>query len=171
VGTRIAHGRITIQVDAHTKLKLQDCALLPHFMDASYAYRFGPAGHDVAVVNLYQAGNNAPVANAFHFPKGLHLARESDLGLKARCQVDADGCHVLHLSTQKLAVAVAVHMPGFIPADNYFHLAPGSSYQVRLQATGTVSAQAHVQAQNALGSVRIEFDGVSATAINQQAER
>ncbi|MFZ6656354.1 glycosyl hydrolase 2 galactose-binding domain-containing protein [Undibacterium sp. TJN19] len=178
-GTRIAHGRIHIQVDAHSNLTLQDYALLPHFMDTSYAYRFGPPGHDVVVVNLYQAGSDAPLANAFHFPEGLtqglNFTRESDLGLKAICRVDDDGRHVLHLSTQKLALAVAVHMPGFIPADNYFHLAPGSSYQVRLHATGTGSAparaQAHAQAQNALASVRIEFADAPAATINNQAEQ
>jgi len=154
--TRVAHGRIAVQLAAHAAIKVQDYALLPHFIDTSYAYRFGPAGHDVVEAALYQQGHERAIAADFHFPQGHQLVMHADLGLQAHCSVDADGKHILHLSTQKLAQAVSIQIPGLLPEDNYFHMAPGSSRQVQLTVLpGTDIKPGHVQAQNGLASVRV----------------
>lgn len=162
--TRVAHGRIAVQVAAHTAVKVQDYALLPHFIDTSYAYRFGPAGHDVVQAVLYSQGQVQAIATDFYFPLGHQFAQQADVGLRAQCSQDADGNHILHLSTQKLAQAVTVQIPGLLPEDNYFHMAPGSSRQVRLSVMhGKSISPGHVQAQNALTSVRVAVENSTAT--------
>ncbi|WP_423005022.1 glycoside hydrolase family 2 protein [Undibacterium sp. JH2W] len=154
--TRVAHGRIAVQVAAHTAIKVSDYALLPHFVDTSYAYRFGSAGHDVVQVALYRTDEEQACATDFYFPSGQQFPPQAELGLHAHCSMDADGNHLLHLSTQKLAQAVAVQIPGLLPDDNYFHLAPGSSRKIRLMVMeGKSIKPGHVQAQNALGSIRV----------------
>ena len=166
--TRVAHGRIAIQVQAHSVNKCSDYQLLPHFVDTTYAYRFGPAAHECAVASLYRQGLEAALASDFHFPHGQQLAMHADLGLQAYCtlaaQLDAaaDASYVLHVSTEKLAQAVAIQIPGLLPADNYFHLAPGSSRQIPLLAIAgktirTGQRIGQIQAQNAYGSAMVEI--------------
>ncbi|MFZ6719226.1 glycosyl hydrolase 2 galactose-binding domain-containing protein [Undibacterium sp. Ji49W] len=156
--SRVAHGRISLQVAAHAAIRVQDYALLPHFMDTTYAYRFGPAGHDVAVAQLYRTGEAQVCASDFHFPAGHQFAQVSDLGLQAHCSLMDDGNAILHLSTQKMAQAVAIQIPGWLPDDNYFHLAPASEKQVILRATGGKQIQTgQVQALNAQGTIRIQI--------------
>ncbi|MFZ6766754.1 glycosyl hydrolase 2 galactose-binding domain-containing protein [Undibacterium sp. Di26W] len=155
---RIAHGRISVQVAAHAAISVRDYALLPHFMDTTYAYRFGPAGHDVAVAQLYRAGSAQVLASDFHFPGGQQFAQVADLGLQAHCVMSEEGNLVLHLSTQKMAQAVAIQIPGWLPDDNYFHLAPASEKQVILRATGGTQIQTgQVQALNAQGYVQVRI--------------
>ncbi|MFZ6711218.1 glycosyl hydrolase 2 galactose-binding domain-containing protein [Undibacterium sp. TC9W] len=161
--SRVAHGRIAVQVAAHSAIKVRDYALLPHFVDTSYAYRFGPAGHDVVEAALYDS--EQIIANDFHFPQGHQFAVQADVGLRAHCSLDADGNHVLHLSAQKLAQAVSIQIPGMLPEDNYFHMAPGSIRQVRLAAIDGKSVKAgQVQAQNALTSVRVVLENSTISA-------
>ncbi|WP_423005587.1 glycosyl hydrolase 2 galactose-binding domain-containing protein [Undibacterium sp. Ji83W] len=163
---RIAHGRIAVRVAAHAAIKVQDYALLPHFIDTSYAYRFGPAGHDVVHAALYHQGHEQAIATDFHFPLGHQFDQQADVGLRAHCSQDADGNHILHLSTQKLAQAVTVQIPGMLPEDNYFHMAPGSSRQVRLSVMhGKSIRPGHVQAQNALANVRVAIANSAATSV------
>jgi len=165
---RVAHGRIAVQVAAHAVIKVQDYALLPHFVDTSYAYRFGPAGHDVVQAVLYGQGQEQAIANDFYFPQGHQFAVQADGGLRAHCSIDAEGNHFLHVNTQKLAQAVCIQIPGALPEDNYFHLAPGSSRQVRLRLVHGQSVKpGHVQAQNAQGSVRVAVENsVAINAVN-----
>ncbi|MFZ6733141.1 glycosyl hydrolase 2 galactose-binding domain-containing protein [Undibacterium sp. Ji42W] len=163
--SRVAHGRIAVQVAAHSVSKVQDYVLLPHFVDTSYAYRFGPAGHDVVEAVLYD--REQIIANDFHFPQGHQFAMQADVGLRAHCSLDVDGNHTLHLSTQKLAQAVCIQIPGMLPEDNYFHMAPGNSRQVRLAVIdGKSPKPGHVQAQNALASVRVAMENTTASAVN-----
>lgn len=158
---RVSHGRLPVHVPAHGAIMVRDYQLLPHFADTTYAYRFGPPGHDAAVAQLLNADSangEQVIATDFHFPAGHNLAAQADLGLQAYCKTDADGSYVLHISTQKLALAVAVQIPGLLAEDNYFHLAPGNSRQIRMSAIdGKTIRPGHVQAQNAQGCVRVEI--------------
>ncbi|WP_146218886.1 glycoside hydrolase family 2 protein [Undibacterium pigrum] len=175
--TRVAHGRTAVKLAPHTSIKIQDYALLPHFIDTSYAYRFGPAGHDVVAAVLYQQaqqgrqGHEQAIATDFHFPQSHQLAVQADTGLQAHCSMDADGGYVLHLSTQRLAQAVSIQIPGLLPEDNYFHMAPASCREVRLSVIhGKPIKSGHVQAQNAQGSVRVAVvNGAVTGALNSVA--
>ncbi|MCH8621237.1 glycoside hydrolase family 2 protein [Undibacterium sp. TS12] len=154
----VARGRMAVQVPAHGGIKIPDYQLLPHFVDTAYAYRFGPPGHDVAVAQLYHAGSDAAIATDCLFPDGQDLSMQTDLGLQAYCAPEPDGAVILHVSTKKFAQAVSVQIPGLLPEDNYFHLAPGSSRQIRLSAiTGKNVRQGQLQAQNAVAGVRVEI--------------
>lgn len=103
------------------------------FFDTTYAFRFGPPAHDVTVGRLIVADRE--LASAFHFPRGrkeaLHAAN-----LVVEAGADQDGAFV-RLSTERLAQSVSLAFPGFLPDDNWFHLAPGATKTVRLNPFGS----------------------------------
>jgi beta-mannosidase len=106
-------------------------SLFPSFLDLTYAYRFGPPGHDLVVASLVESGGDRVLAEAFHFPLGLPASREDDLGLTAEIRHDGPDVR-LTLRTRRFAQSVAIEVDGHSAEDNYFHLAPGSRREVRL---------------------------------------
>jgi len=107
-------------------------ALLDHFTDLNHAYRFGPLNHDVVVARL-RDGNGRLLGRAFHFPGGMDLPREADLGLQATAEASPDGGLQLRLGTQRFAQGVRIDAAGWRPGDQYFHLVPGDEHVVPLQ--------------------------------------
>ncbi|HML50183.1 MAG TPA: hypothetical protein PKD84_02075 [Propionicimonas sp.] len=103
--------------------------LLGGFFDYNYAYRFGPAEHDVVLARLRSA--QGILAEAFHFPLGRSAAlREHRLG--AQLIRDDDGWSV-EVSTDGFAQSVHVQAEGFEADDGWFHLAPDEPHRVRLR--------------------------------------
>ncbi|MDE2428752.1 MAG: glycoside hydrolase family 2 protein, partial [Burkholderiales bacterium] len=86
--TCIAQSRIDIEVAPHATLALRADAILPHFVDTTYAYRFGSSGHNVVTADLYRADETIAIASDCLFPCGLALPCEHDLGLLATCRCD-----------------------------------------------------------------------------------
>ena len=101
------------------------------FIDLSRAYRFGPAEHALVVATLRDSAGDA-LMQAFHFPEGLPVRRERDIGLSASAQLHDDGSAELTLTTRGFAQSVHFDVPGFIPQDEYFHLAPLGERRLRL---------------------------------------
>ncbi len=117
--------------------------LLGRFVDASWAYRFGPPAQDVVVMSLEGEDGSELLAQAFRFPTGRPVARESAgrLGLSARVQMEETGA-VVTVETRRLAYGVRLHVPGFRPEDDAFSVEPGHARRVRLRADGAPGATA-----------------------------
>jgi beta-mannosidase len=109
-------------------------ALFDGFLDLTYAYRFGPPGHDVVAATLRDRATNALRASACYFPGPLPAADVADLGLTARAESTDDG-YALVLETERFAHAVAIDVEGWLPGDNYLHLEPGETRRVGLRPT------------------------------------
>jgi beta-mannosidase len=108
-------------------------AIFEGFADLTYAYRFGPPGHDVVAATLLDHATGAILAAAHCFPCGLPTARDSALGLLAAAQPIASG-YAVNLKVDRFAHAVAIDAEGFVPDDNYFHLEPGDPRRIVLRA-------------------------------------
>jgi beta-mannosidase len=108
-------------------------AIFEGFADLTYAYRFGPPGHDVVAATLRDRATGAILAAAHCFPCGLPTARDSALGLLADAQPIASG-YAINLKVDRFAHAVAIDAEGFVPDDNYFHLEPGDPRRIVLRA-------------------------------------
>lgn len=123
-----ATAEVTLAPRSATAMNATD--LYDGFFDYTYAYRFGPAELSVTVARLRVDG--AVVGEAFSFPVG----RASALG-KAQLQAEAveteDGW-LVQLSTDRFAQSVHVVVPGFVVADDWFHLIPGETVEVELRA-------------------------------------
>jgi beta-mannosidase len=127
--------------------------LLGHFCDPTYAYRFGPPGFDLVVAHITNAAGEQ--LDAFHLPLGALRPVERELGLTAHFK-DKDGAPGVLVSTRKFAQCVALDVPGYLPEDDYFHLAPGRSRFIPLRPHGPKGpARGTLGAINLAGHVHI----------------
>jgi beta-mannosidase len=137
--------RASAVIAARASQSIHVDALLGGFRDLTYAYRFGPLGHDVVSATLRDRSTGNVLATSHYFPHYLPAASSRDPGLTARLETGRDG-YTLVLDTERFAHAIEIDMDGFLPDDNYLSLEPGESKRVRLHpragahATGTVAA-------------------------------
>ncbi len=137
--------------------------LLGHFVDASWAYRFGPPQQNLIVASLECDGDTAsgsvPASQAAHFPAGRPGTREpaARLGLTTSIQARPDGSLHLHLRARRFAYGVRLHISDFTPAEDAFSLEPDRQRIVRLhpRRAGASFSAGHLTAVNLAGRVQI----------------
>jgi beta-mannosidase len=134
----VASATSPARVGARQVVAVRVADLFGHFVDTTYAYRFGPPSHDVTVATLVNRSTGAVRGEAFHFPGGMPARVEADVGLEAVART-TDGEWTLTLRTRTLAQSVELDLRGFEPDDNYFHIAPGGSRVVALRRTGAAA--------------------------------
>lgn len=143
---RVAQGRQAFTLQPRGAITVPCVSLLGHFMDLGYAYRFGPPPCDVVSASLTDADGRV-IARAVHFPVGLSADQHADIGMQAQVEWTGADTATLTLSTRQLALGVHFDIPGYRAADEHFHLVPGETARVALQAqrppqplAGTVAA-------------------------------
>jgi beta-mannosidase len=132
---RVADAHEQLQLGARSVCERDVESILGHFVDAAWAYRFGPPSHDVVVASLEPDGQDAePIAQAFRFPAGrpLHQQPAEQLGLSGSLRRRGDGVLMLELSSARLAYGARVHVPGFAPSDDALTLEPGVARMLTL---------------------------------------
>lgn len=136
--------------------------LLGHFVDASWAYRFGPPPHDLLVASLERQGEQGYelLSQSFRFPAGRPTAIESAgrLGLAAEAETLADGAVRVRVQSRRFAYGVRIHVPGFTADDDAFSIEPQGERIVRLcprELAGEYSGGA-LTALNLDGRLRIQ---------------
>ncbi len=149
-------------------------ALLGHFVDASWAYRFGPPGYDVLVARFESHGDGPAderSVSAFHFPAGLPADATHDVGLSAVAEIGSDGSFRVTARSERIARWVAVEAPGFRASDAYFHIAPGGSHVFRLlPLAANAPLRAQLRPLNARTATPIRVAS-EADALNAKSER
>lgn len=133
--TRVYQGQAHFDLAPRAVRAVPLIDLLGHFGDLNHAYRFGPLAHDVVVVSLID-GNGTRLAQAHHFPAGLALPRQNDLGIDASSRSREDGQIELTLSTRCFALGVHFEAPGYQADDEFFHLSPGQAHSVLFRPDG-----------------------------------
>jgi len=133
---RIEEKQIPLALAAHESRTMGIERILGHFVDSSYAYRFGPPGHDVVVASLHADGNEAPFAQTFRFPLGRSAERVpiSELGITGQMTALPDGRHQVVLTSRKLAygVRLSARTTSVTADDSYYNLEPGIPKNVML---------------------------------------
>jgi beta-mannosidase len=119
----VAHAEAAIEVAPRGTFERNVASMLDDFMDLSDAYRFGRRPHDVVVLTLTSASGDR-LGQAFHFPGGMGLPLEADLGLAAQAQPIDGGSVEVRVSTRRFALGVHFDTPGYVPSDEFFHLPP-----------------------------------------------
>ena len=120
-GFEQAVGEVVKEVELpdHSASSLDLEAMLGRFVDASWAYRFGPAAQDAIVAVLEAPGDEPapPLAEALHFPAGRPSGAESAarLSLEATAEAAPDGSVTLSLRAQRLVWGLRAQCPGWSP--------------------------------------------------------
>lgn len=175
-GHRVAEAHETLELSPHSVCERDFEALLGHFADVSWAYRFGAPGHDVVVASLEHDGTDGetePLSQAFRFPAGRPLRQQlaDELGLTGTLHSRTDGALALTLRCPRLAYGVRVHVPGFRPSDDALTLEPEIARTLTLWPEGhnadvdvdvDAAPAGALSALNMRGRVRLTMGGSSA---------
>lgn len=135
--------------------------LLGRFVDASWAYRFGPPAQDVIVTTLESemASDAEPASQSVRFPAGRPTTIEpaDRLGLETIVAPAPDGTLRLRVATLRFAYGVRVRVPGFEPHDDAFCIEPGRERLIRLEPLDpdSVFSGGELVALNLRGRVRL----------------
>jgi beta-mannosidase len=147
-----------VDVAARSVRRVHADAMFDGFRDLTYAYKFGPPGHDAVYVEL-RDHTGSLVADTFYFPVGLSPVVEPDVGLVAGIDRGETGEFELWLESARLAVGVRIDVPGYRPVDNYVHLAPRRRRTIPLVALDpSRPPSGHVTALNSARSTRAVLD-------------
>jgi beta-mannosidase len=157
---RVAEAESELRLAGHQTRRLGVEELLGTFVDAAWAYRFGPPAQHAIVATLHAAaaaaGDDAAVmSQAFFFPAGRPTERRpaAELGLRVSATADA-----LRLETERLVYGVRIAAPGFTPLDDAFSVEPGAGRTVVLRRDDP-----EARAQSAAVTALNLSDQVSAT--------
>jgi beta-mannosidase len=171
----IAEASTPLHLPAHGTAVHNIEALLGHFADAAYAYRFGPPAHDTIVATL-RSSNGQILSQATHFPTGPPLEPTTDLGLRAvadsrpgramtnsssfgdpRAYEEARDPLVVEVATERVAWGVRIDAPGFRAEDDGFVVVPGMPRAMRLWPIleGACLQGATITALNLIGAADV----------------
>jgi beta-mannosidase len=144
-----APAKAAVSVAARDAITLQGDALLGYFSDAAHAYRFGPPKFDVIVARLRIGGH--VMAEDFLFPVGIDSLVRASAALDARIKTDGED-PVLSLRSDCFLQAVRIEAEGYEPDDNYFHLSPTQTREIRFQRRdGARHLEVRIEALNLAG--------------------
>jgi beta-mannosidase len=160
---RIDEKQEQLELPSHGAAQRSVEGLLSRFVDAAWAYRFGPPAQDAIVVSLESLSEPSELfSQAIRFPAGRPTAREpaARMRIEASGRPDGGGAVALSICSQRLAYGVRVHTPGFLPDDDAFSIEPGRERVVRLRPAGVGSqfAGGSLTALNLDGPVKIGAD-------------
>ena len=145
---RVDGAAVSVDLPPHSSDEMDLEALLGRFVDASWAYRFGPLRHDVCVASLEDQDGRLRL-QCFRFTDGPPTARDTreQLGLVATADRVSETCVRVSVSATRLVYGVRIHAPGWEPDDNAFSVEPGGSRDVNVRTdrpegafAGTVTA-------------------------------
>ncbi|HWA38248.1 MAG TPA: glycoside hydrolase family 2 protein, partial [Burkholderiales bacterium] len=130
-GIPVAGGTREIRLGAGDTRSWPVDGLIGSFADSSWAYRFGPAPHAVAIAELRDAGGGL-LACASHLTAGTAHEMREDVGFEASIRRGAAGELCLTIAARELALFVRIAAGAWLASDNYFHLVPGVAREVEL---------------------------------------
>jgi beta-mannosidase len=157
----VGGGETIVELAPHGTVDHDVEALVGHFVDAAWAYRFGPPAQDAIVATLERLDGplERPLAQSVRLPAGRAVATAArhDLGLTASVE-STDGDRVeLAVSSRRLAYGVRLDVPGFVPGDDAFAIEPGHTRHVELRARheGTPFSGGTLSALDLAGTIPI----------------
>lgn len=159
-GHRAGTDQVPLEVLARSGSATSISSIIDGFRDVNHAYRFGPATYS-ALRASFVDDDGTVLAETVHLFSQVQ-PRVPDVGLAAQAHHRA-GEWLLDVSTQELAQWVAIDVPRFRPTEAWFHLAPGTSRQIRLIPEGdpTGIPRGYVRALNSLTETPIIISAIA----------
>jgi beta-mannosidase len=130
---RVAEADTELELRAHQTARLSVEGLVGSFVDAAWAYRFGPPAQHAIVATL--TAGDGQLSQAFHFPAGRPVQRRpaSELGVHVEAEQTSAAGTLIHLESDGLLYGVRIDAPGFTADDDAFSVEPGVRRSVRLR--------------------------------------
>lgn len=156
--TRVAHVAVPVSVPPFSAEARSAEAVLGHFADTTYAYRFGPPRHRVVLTRLRDA-SGALLSEDAAFPAGMDLPMVEGAGWQGAATAASATEVVLELSATAFLQSVNFEVPGWRPDHAYFHLVPGETRRVTFRATEPTprAFKAHVGALNTAETLTVRL--------------
>ncbi|MGI8506813.1 MAG: glycoside hydrolase family 2 protein [Solirubrobacteraceae bacterium] len=135
--TCVAEAREELEIGPRGIAERTVEGVLGRFVDAAWAYRFGPPTADAIVVSLETRGEpRRLISQAFRFLGRRPVSREPStrMELEASVRQNSGTIAVLSIRSRRLAHGVRLGIPGFIPEDDAFSVEPGHERTVNLRA-------------------------------------
>ncbi|PZU18582.1 MAG: beta-mannosidase [Shinella sp.] len=126
----VVSGHRALSLAPRTVQEISATDLFSAFFDLNYAYRFGPPSHDLVMARLKR--EDQTIAEAVHFPLGR--ARVLHAGEITSSLRRGETGWTLTLAASRFQQSVHIAVPGYRPADDWFHLLPGEEKAVALLA-------------------------------------
>jgi beta-mannosidase len=160
---RVEEVREAVELGPHEAHSTEVEAVLGRFVDASWAYRFGPPAQTLIVASLERDGGDVveTISQSVHLPAGRPDAETAEeLGLQAAVQRPPDGERALTVSCRRFLSGLRIHAPGFVPDDDCISVEPGASRTIVLRSDGREekSPQISLSALNMRGRVTISAE-------------
>lgn len=170
--TRVEEASTELVLAPRENLTVSVEQLLGRFVDASWAYRFGPPRHDLIVLSLERRRADGPPAilsQACRFPLAHPSRRDSvsRLRVSASLRMSADGGAVVTVKSAVFLYGAHVAVPGLVSEDDAFFVEPGHPKTVCLRRAaggagagegpgGGASASGSLTALNLAGRLQID---------------
>lgn len=144
----VARQEIAARVEGRSLRTFSADEVLGSFYDVSYAYRFGPAHHDVVIATWLDSERNV-ISEAFHFIQRKVPVTDRSTSLNATADPCADGYRVT-VRSDRFLHGVQVSAKGYLPDDNFFYLPPNRAKVVRFRARSSLATKfkAQIEALN-----------------------
>jgi beta-mannosidase len=157
---RVGEAEEMIELAPHSVRRWDVEALLGRFVDAAWAYRFGPPAQNLIVASLEGDREGGElISQSVRFPAGRPLDSEpaGDLGLAAGARLLDDEIVEVSVRTARFAYGVRVCTPGFRASDDAFSVEPSGERRVLLSASEdrAVFAGGWLTAVNLRGRIKI----------------
>ena len=130
---QVGEARENLEMAPHSGLELDVESLLGQFVDASWAYRFGPPAQDLIVASLER--DSELLAQSVFLPAGRPTATEPPerLGIQASASRKSGGAMELSVRGSRFVYGLRVEAPGFASDDDAFSIEPGEARTVMLR--------------------------------------
>ncbi len=155
---RVGEAREEIRIDPHSSVSQDLETMLGGFVDASWAYRFGPPAQDLIVATLEAPDAPAPViSQATLFPAGRPALAESadDLGLEGELRCGAAGSELV-LRARRLVHRVRLAGSSGEASHATFSLEPGVDRALPLSTLMGAESAVAVTALNLRGRFLVQ---------------
>jgi beta-mannosidase len=158
----VAEETIGLEVEARGHYADNVERVLGRFVDAGWAYRFGPPAQDLIIVSLEEVGGSGAgvMSQDVRLPAGRPTAREpaERLGVTASLRRGRDGGATVTVASRRFLYGARIDVPGFRPRDDAFSVEPGHERTIDLTPTapGAEPARGTIAALNLAGRVPCE---------------
>lgn len=157
----VTSAESSLNLPPHSSHSITAASLLGEFHDLTHAYRFGPPSCDLIIATMTNRSDGSQ-QQAFFLPNpNLHASPHPGCTLTAKAVPTAAGEFRLHVKSRGFARSVHIDAPGYAPAIQYFHMAPGAELTLPLRARAAPGPAllGTVASLNCAAPARIELAG------------